>query len=151
MTTAWPHTNAHFQLLINGVPLADFSECSGLSGDLGTEDYLEGGENRFAHRFPVRASFPNLVLKRGTTASPALWTWYFEYLAVGKVLPRDGQVHLLGWAGDPPEFKPVRVWAFRRGYPVKMTGPDLNAQSPAIAIESVEVVHHGLVLVPIPV
>jgi hypothetical protein len=32
-----------------------------------------------------------------------------------------------------------------------MTGPDLNAQSPAIAIESVEVVHHGLVLVPIPV
>ena len=28
-----------------------------------------------------------------------------------------------------------------------MTGPDLNAQSPAVAIESVEVVHHGLLLV----
>ena len=144
----WPHTNAHFQLLIDGLLLGDFSECSGLSGELGTEDYLEGGENRFAHRFPVRASFPNLVLKRGTTASAALWDWYFEYLDGGKIKPRDGQVHLLAWVGDV--LKPVRVWAFRRGYPVKMTGPDLNAQSPAIAIESVEVVHHGLVLVPVP-
>lgn len=145
----WPHLNAHFRLLINGVLVADFSECSGLSGELGTEDYLEGGENRFAHRFPVRASFPNIVLKRGTTQSVALWAWYAEYLESGKVLPRDGQVHLLAWSDG--DLKPVRVWAFRRGYPVKMTGPDLNAQSPAVAIESVEVVHHGLSMVPVPV
>lgn len=145
----WPRLNAHFRLLIDGLPLADFSECSGLAGELGTEDYLEGGENRFAHRFPVRASFPNLVLKRGTTQSIALWAWYYEYLALGKVAPRDGQIHLLAWEND--DIRPVRVWAFHRGYPVKMTGPDLNAQSPAVAIESVEVVHHGLLLVPIPV
>lgn len=144
----WPHTSAHFRLLIDGLALADFSECSGLSGELGTEDYQEGGENRFAHRLPTRASFPNLVLKRGTSDSGALWTWYSEYLERGTMKPRDGQVHLLAWSDG--DLKPVRVWAFRRGYPVKMTGPDLNAQSPAIAIESVEVVHHGLVLVPVP-
>ncbi len=144
-----PHTNAHFQLLIDGVLVGDFSECSGLSGELGTEDYLEGGENRFAHKFPVRASFPTLVLKRGTTDNPALWTWYGEYLDSGRVNPRDGQVHLLAWT-EPGLLRPVRVWAFRRGYPVKMTGPDLNAQSPAIAIEAVEVVHHGLSVIPIP-
>ena len=143
-----PYTNAHFQLLIDGLPMGDFSECSGLAADLGTEDYLEGGENRFAHRFPVRASFPNLVLKRGTNGDAALWTWYLEYLDRGTIKPRDGQVHLLSWSGGA--LKPVRAWAFRRGYPVKMSGPDLNAGSPAIAIESVEVVHHGLALVEVP-
>lgn len=144
----WPHLNAHFQLQIDGLVIADFSECTGLSGELGTEDYLEGGENRFAHRFPVRAAFPNIVLKRGTTESADLWAWYYEYVETGKIAPRDGQVHLL--ASVDGELKPVRAWAFRRGYPVKMTGPDLNAQSPAVAIESVEVVHHGLLLVPVP-
>jgi phage tail-like protein len=144
----WPYLNAHFRLLINGVLLADFSECSGLAGELGTEDYLEGGENRFAHRFPVRASFPNLVLKRGMTSSSALWAWFNEYAALGRITPRDGQVHLLASVGG--DLQPVKVWTFRRGYPVKMTGPDLNAQSPAVAIESVEVVHHGLLLLPVP-
>jgi phage tail-like protein len=146
----WPHLNAHFQLLIDGLNIGDFSECTGLAGDLGTEDYLEGGENRFAHRFPVRASYPNLVLKRGLSDTVALWSWYFEYVESGRVAPRDGQVHLMAWSTVDNTLKPVRVWAFRRGYPVKMTGPDLNAQSPAVAIESVEVVHHGLILVPVP-
>ncbi len=146
----WPRLNAHFQLLIDGLTLGDFSECTGLAGETGTEDYLEGGENRFAHKFPVRATWPNLVLKRGTTDSTALWSWYYEYVESGKVAPRDGQVHLLAWDDALKSLRPVRVWAFRRGYPVKMTGPDLNAQSPAVAIESVEVVHHGLVVVPPP-
>ena len=142
---SWPHLNASFQLLINGLLIADFSECTGLTSELGTEEYLEGGENRFAHRCPTRASYPNLVLKRGTTSNVALWAWYAEYRELGRVLPRDGQVHLL--APVDGELRPVRVWAFQRGYPVKMVGPDLDARSPAVAIESVEVVHHGLVLV----
>jgi phage tail-like protein len=144
-----PRLNAHFLLLIDGLPMGDFSECSGLAGEVGTEEYLEGGENRFAHRFPTRANFPNLVMKRGTTVNDALWRWYAEYATLGRVRPRDGQVQLIAWEGDA--VVPVRVWAFTRGYPVKMTGPDLNAQAPAIAIETVEVIHHGLQLVTLPV
>jgi phage tail-like protein len=41
---------------------------------------------------------------------------------------------------------PVRVWSFTRGWPVKLTGPDLDAQSSAVAVEAVEIAHHGLVL-----
>ncbi len=62
------------------------------------------------------------------------------------MLPRDGQVELLSWVTGTSG--PVRVWAFRRGYPVKITGPDLNAMASAVAIESLEIAHHGLGLVP---
>ena len=140
-----PRLNAHFLLSIDGLVMGDFSECTGLSAEISTEEYAEGGENRFAHQFPTRGSFPSLVLKRGTTASLELWTWFSEFRKSGHVAPRDGMVSLLGdVAGDRV---PVRAWAFRRGWPVKMTGPDLNAQSPAIAVESIELVHHGLTVV----
>ncbi len=144
----FPTLAASFRLLIDGLPLADFSQCSGLAGEVSVEEYQEGGENRFTHRFPSRGTVPNLVLKRGTTADPSLWLWYAEYLALGRVLPRDGQVQLLASRGG--SLVPVRVWAFRRGWPVKMTGPDLDAMASAVAIESVEIAHHGLLLVPIP-
>ena len=141
-----PHLSAHFRLSIVGLPIVDFSECTGLASEVGTEEYLEGGENRFAHRFPSRHSSPNLILNRGIAESSALWDWYAEGLASGRVKPRDGQVELLSWVDG--ELGPVRVWSFRRGFPVKIAGPDLNAMSSAVAIESLEIAHHGLVLVP---
>jgi phage tail-like protein len=140
-----PHLNAHFRLAIDGLAIVDFSECSGLAGEVSVEEYAEGGENRFAYRLPSRASFPNLVLSRGVATSRELWDWYGEYLMGGRVVPREGQVQLLAWLGGA--LIPARVWAFTRAYPVKMTGPDLNAQSPAVAIESLELAHHGLQLV----
>jgi phage tail-like protein len=142
-----PHLTAHFRLAITGLPLVSFSECSGLGGEVGVEEYLEGGENRFAHRLPTRGSSPNLVLSRGVASSNALWLWYAEYLVSGRVVPRDGQVELLSLIDG--ELSPVRVWWFRRGYPVKVAGPELNASSSEVAIETLEIAHHGLGLVPL--
>jgi phage tail-like protein len=142
-----PHVSAYFRLSIVGLPIVDFSECTGLASEVGTEEYLEGGENRFAHRFPSRHSSPNLVLSRGIASSNALWDWYAESLVSGRVLPRDGQIELLSWIDG--ELAPARVWWFRRGFPVKISGPDLNAMSSAVAIESLEIAHHGLGLVPL--
>lgn len=143
--TAYPHLNAHFRLAIQGLTEVDFSKCSGLAGEVGVEEYVEGGENRFAHRLPTRGSFPNLVLSQGAGPGLGLWDWWTEYLATGRVVPRDGQVHLLAWVEGA--LVPARAWEFRRGYPVKMTGPELDAQSPAVAIETLEIAHHGLRLV----
>lgn len=140
-----PHLNAHFRLAIDGLDAFDFSQCSGLSSEVGVEEYQEGGENRYSHRLPTRVSSPNLVFSQGAGPGRDLWDWYFEYLVNGAVVPRDGQVHLLSWV--EAALVPVRVWAFNRGFPVKMNGPDLDAQSPAVAIETIEIAHHGLSLV----
>jgi phage tail-like protein len=102
-----PFLGAHFVLAVDGLTSVSFSKCSGLAADVGVEEYLEGGENRFAHRLPVRASFPNLVLTQGAGPSTELWSWFFEYLVSGVVTPRDGQVSLMSTVDG--ELSPVRV------------------------------------------
>jgi phage tail-like protein len=41
---------------------------------------------------------------------------------------------------------PVKVWAFKRGLPVKWTGPSLNATQSQVAVEELEIAHEGLTL-----
>jgi phage tail-like protein len=142
--TVMPYTTAHFVLAIDGLASVNFSKCTGLAGEVSVEEYQEGGENRFSHRFPTRASFPNLVLSQGAGPMPELWTWFYEFSVTGLVLPRDGTVVLMSTVDG--ELAPVRVWAFTRGWPVKLTGPDLDAQSSTVAIEAIEIAHHGLTL-----
>jgi len=137
-----PFLGAHFVLAVDGLVSVSFSKCSGLAGEVGVEEYPEGGENRFAHRLPVRASFPNLVLTQGAGPSTELWNWFFEYHVTGRITPRDGQVVLMSTVEGV--LVPARVWGFRKGWPVKLTGPELDAQTGAVAVESVEIAHHGL-------
>ena len=139
-----PFTTAHFVLAIDGLASVSFSKCTGLAGEVSVEEYAEGGENRFAHRFPTRASFPHLVLTQGAGPTRELWDWFYEFHVTGLVAPREGTVTLVGAVDG--EQKPVRVWAFTRGWPAKLTGPDLDAQASAVDIESLEIAHHGLEL-----
>jgi phage tail-like protein len=143
-TLNYPFLNLRFRLSVGGAPFGDFSECTGLSLDVGTEDYHEGGENRFVHKLPMVGQPPNLVLKRGMTSSLDLWDWFVSYVETGQVDPRDGQVELLGRTEGATEDEPVHVWAFTRGYPIKWTGPELNALAPGVAFETLELVHRGL-------
>jgi phage tail-like protein len=139
-----PFTTAHFELIVHGLTSVNFSKCTGLAGEVGVEEYQEGGENRFTHRFPRRASFPNLVLTQGAGPVQELWDWFAEFQVTGLVMPRDGTVVLKSTVDGV--LAPVRVWAFQRGWPAKLTGPDLDAQSSAVAIEAIEIAHHGLAL-----
>jgi phage tail-like protein len=148
-TAAYTFLNLRFRLSVDGKEFGAFSECTGLSLEVATEDYHEGGENQFVHKLPTFGQPPNLVLKRGITSSDELWNWFEEYLKTGTVTPKDGQVELLSTTDpDRHEEKPVRVWAFTRGWPVKWTGPELNALSPGVAFETLELVHRGLRVKP---
>jgi len=142
--SAWPFTTAHFLLSIDGIASVSFSKCSGLAGEVSVEEYQEGGENRFSHRFPTRASAPNLVLSQGAGPLAELWDWFAEFHVTGLVTPRDGTVVLMSSVDGA--LVPARVWAFTRGWPVKLTGPDLDAQSSAVAIEAIEIAYQQLAL-----
>ena len=142
--TIMPFTTAHFVLSIDGLTSVSFSKCTGLAGEVSVEEYAEGGENRFSHRFPSRGSFPNLVLNQGAGPTRELWDWFYEFNVTGLVAPRDGTVTLMSTTDG--DFAAVRVWAFTRGWPAKLTGPDLDAQASAAAIDAIEIAHHGLEL-----
>ena len=118
-----------------------FSECTGLTVEYEVFEYQEGGQNDFVHKFRGRAKFPNLVLKRGVTTEDALMMWFKDCQIEAKRKPIF--IELL-----PPEGGnvPVRMWAFKDAFPVKWTGPNLNANSNNIATEQLEIAHHGFAI-----
>lgn len=119
---------------------AGFSECSGLDGTLQVEEYTEGGENRFIHKFPSRMTWANLVLKRGLSFSNDLYQWHFDYVN-GNGKRRDGLIIL-----QDESHLAMKTWKFKRGLPLRWTGPTLNAAQSAVTIESLEIMHEGLEL-----
>jgi phage tail-like protein len=134
-------TLAKVKTAINFVAAGGFSECSGLEGTLQVEEYSEGGENRFVRKFPTRMTYSNITLKRGVGFSEELWSWHFDY-ASGKGKRRDGIIIMLN------ELQiPVKLWRFKEGLPLRWVGPTFNASQSAVAIESLEIAHHGLELV----
>ena len=121
--------------------VAAFSECSGIDAAMEVLEYREGGVNDFVHKFPTRATYPNLMLRRGVVpVNNDLWTWHREFVE-GRGRRRDGLIYLLNEARLP-----ARIWKFTRGLPVKWTGPTLNAAQSAVAIEAIEISHEGLTL-----
>ena len=127
---------------VSDVLLGGFAECSGLEASLKVEEYSEGGNNGAVLKFPGRLSWANLVLKKGFGSSSALWDWSYGF-ATGKGKRRDGLVVLLN-----EMHVPNNIWYFRRGLPLKWSGPQLNATQNNVAIESVEIAHEGLYQVP---
>jgi phage tail-like protein len=121
-------------------PAGGFSECTGLEIGLDAEEYKEGGNNGKSLRFPSRVKWTNIKLKRGLALSDDLWLWHYGFVE-GTVARRDGVVTLLD-----EQLNPVKVWAFKRGLPVRWTGPSLNAMQSQVAIEELEIAHEGLVL-----
>lgn len=120
-------------------PLAGFAECSGLEMTLETEDFMEGGLNGTVLKFPKRVKYGEITLKRGLTKRTELFDWCAGFAqGVGK--RKDGVITL-----RDAQHRPYMVWSFRRGLPVKWSGPSLNAQQSGVAMESLTIAHEGLV------
>ncbi|MFH5187476.1 phage tail protein [Paenibacillus sp. TAB 01] len=127
-----------FQVEIKGVIVGGFSEVTGMQAETEVMEYQEGGVNTHLHYFPKQTKFSRIVLKRGLTQSTELWDWY-EATIVGKAKQTNGSIILFNETGEE-----VCRWNFFDAYPVKWNGPELNAANGNVAIESIEIVHHGL-------
>lgn len=126
-------------ILLTLVSLGGFQQCSGLEGELELLAHPEGGVNDHVHQLPVRHQWSRIVLSRGVIRDPGLWYWYDAGLRQSLGARRDGAIILL-----TPQGIPAMTWIFRGGLAAKWTGPTLHAQEDQVAIESLEIAHHGL-------
>lgn len=131
-------------LLLALVAAGQFQDVTGLGADLEVMDYPEGGRNDYVHQLPVRHSWQRITLSRGIVRDPGLWFWYLAGLTQSLGARRDGAIVLLTPAGVP-----AIGWIFRAGLAAKWTGPQLQATEDAIAVESLEIAHQGLLQVPL--
>lgn len=153
-----PHPNFCFNVhfIPNALSLAlladpmgwNFQEVSGIEYSMDTEGIREGGENRFEHRVPTRATYGNLTLKRamktrGLTTALAEWCVDSVERDLSKrIKTADVVVSLLGTTPAASILTdsnmPIAAWHFRNAYPVKWNIRDFNAQSGEILIEEIE-------------
>jgi phage tail-like protein len=136
-----PYGQFNFQIEIDGVVAAGFSEVSGLTTDTNIIEYREGSEQHGTTRkLPGLIKYSNIVLKRGWTASQSLWLWR-KTVIDGQTSRRSGAIILL----DEARQQALR-WNFREGWPSKWEGPALNGKTSEVAIETMEIAHEGLEL-----
>jgi phage tail-like protein len=141
-------TNFYFSVSISGPSSsydAAFQEASGLSKELGIEEVVSGGENRFKYRLPSVASYPNLVLKRGVALEDSpLIEWCKDTLDMGMckpIVPRHLMLNLLNQQGQAS-----MSWSFVRAYPVKWMMSDLKSQDGGVLIETIELAYQYFTL-----
>ena len=113
-----------------------FQEVTGLSAEVMTEEFREGGLNEYAHRIPTGAKYGNLVLKRGFVNDSEIAGWCRDAVENFVFEPKDVTVTLLN-----EEHEPLATWNFRRAYPVKWSVSDFKAQENALAVESLELAY----------
>ena len=145
MPVYYPPTGFHFKVEVLGLPPNDndvrFTEVSGLSLELATEEIAEGGENRFIQKYPTRAKYPDLVLKRGLLVSSEVLSWIQRCIQGYQIEPKDVNVKLLN-----EEHQPLLTWHVVKAYPTKWAVSDLNASNNAVVIETLQLTYQYFTL-----
>jgi phage tail-like protein len=135
----YPLPAFHFKVLFEGASGStdtSFQEVRGIGAEMQTEEYAEGGENRFMHRLPTGVKNTPLELKRGVTSQDsALISWCRSVLEFGlstPIRPSAVTIYLLD-----EEASPARGWTFSDAYPMKWEIDEFNSTKNDIVIETI--------------
>jgi len=134
----YPPVAFHFKVEVIDLPKAvgddvRFSEVSGLSMEMASEEIPEGGENRFVQKYPTRVKYPELVLKRGLLKGSRVRTWIEECIGDQNITTHGIDVKLLN-----EKHEPLLTWHLADAYPTKWAASDLNATSNAVVVETLQ-------------
>ena len=120
-----------------GVDLGDFTSCDGLGFEVAVEQREEGGNNGFVHQLPGRIKYSNIKLTRPLNRDSAVVAKWFS--SMGGTIVRTQAVI----TARRPDGKAVATWTLRGVIPVKWSGPQLSVDTAKVAMETLELAHHG--------
>ena len=148
MAFEYPLPKFHFQVDWGGTQIG-FTEVSGLDVETEVIEYRHGASKEYNKtKQPGLTKFSNITLKRGTFQSDnEFFNWWNETKlfqegnSPGDIYRRDVTIKLLN-----ENHEPIVVWKVKRAWPTKIQATDLKADGNEVAIESMELVHEGLVI-----
>ncbi|ACU62685.1 conserved hypothetical phage tail region protein [Chitinophaga sp. YR627] len=141
----YPLPKFHFQVEWGGKNIG-FTEVTGLTVETEAIEYRHGASPEYHKtKQPGLKKYSNITLKRGTFQSDnEYFDWWEETVFFqeqnGKYR-RNITISLLD-----EMHKPIIVWKVKNAWPIKVQSADLKADANEIAVESVELVHEGLVI-----
>ena len=135
----YPLAKYKYKVTIDGIGVAGFSEVTGYDASIEATDYREG--NMVAPT-PIKVAgirkYSNITLKWGVTSNMDMYKW----MAGSFEGPVDRKTVAIDLMDD--NNKEIATWKIINAWPTKYTGPEFNATSSDVAIESLELAHEGL-------
>jgi phage tail-like protein len=135
--TADPAVTVCFKVKIEHHDLGAFTGCEGLGCEVQIEQREEGGNNAFVHQLPSRLKYPNIKLTRSVNKDTREVASWFASMVNGV---KRTTACIVALTADGTE---VMDWKLDGVVPVRWQGPSLNVDSPKVAIETLELAHHG--------
>ncbi|MCB1148370.1 MAG: phage tail protein [Leptospiraceae bacterium] len=125
----------NFQFIVSlGGEIAAFQEVILPESEIEVIEYRNGSDICSSTRkIPGLVKYSNLILKRGLIKSPELHDW-FKQAKQGTPERKDITVSILN-----EEHEPFAIWRLRNCWPVKYSGPTLNAKGNEVAMETLEI------------
>ena len=137
MDFTYPPVGFHFSVIFELFPQLPndfrFQEVDGLSVDVETEEFKEGGENRFVHKLPTRTQYHNIVLKRGMFTGSGILLWCRNAIESFNFQPTNVTIALLN-----SDHIPVAAWYVVNAYPISWSVSNFNAEESNVVIESIK-------------
>jgi phage tail-like protein len=148
MPADYPLPKFHFQVDWGGTKIG-FTEVSGLDFETEPIEYRHGASPEyFKTKQPGMQKWSNITMKRGTFNSDnEFYDWWKETVffeegeSTGSIYRRDITVSLLN-----ENHEPTITWKVKNVWPTKVQTTDLKADGNEVAIESMELVHEGMVI-----
>lgn len=137
----YPLPKFHFQVEWGGANIG-FTEVSGLDVQTDPIEYRDGASFEYVKtKMPGMQKFSNITLKRGTFQGDNDFYAWWNSVALNTIERRNVTISLLN-----EKHEPVVVWKVKNAWPIKVQSTDLKADGNEVAIETIELVHEGLVI-----
>jgi phage tail-like protein len=126
-----------FVVKIDDQSLGSFNSCEGLGCEFVMEQREEGGNNGWVWQLPTRLKYSNVKLSRPVTRESAKIAQWFAGMAAG-VKRKTATIEARTLDGTI-----VASWSLMDVVPVRWSGPQLNPDTAKVAVETIELAHHG--------
>ncbi|MDX2136632.1 MAG: phage tail protein [Chloroflexota bacterium] len=137
-----PLVGFHYAIEVQGVVSGFFTECGGLGSEHEVIEHkvVDSKGREVIQKIPGRMKWQDITLKRGITDQMDIWKW--------RKMVEDGDMENARKNGSVVMFdnayQEVARWDFERGWPLKVTGPQLQSDSNAFGVEELVITHEGL-------
>ena len=132
-----PAQQNRFKVMIDNLPIGEFSKCSGLKATFAVKTYEEGGQNNFVHHLPGRLSYENITLVRNVSEeSVALAGWFASFQAAVK--RSTGRITVMDVTGAE-----VVTWNLMGVFPVSWSADGADAAGNGVLNETLVIAHEG--------
>jgi phage tail-like protein len=148
---------ARFHVKISGFDLGGWARCQGLQVKFNPEPIKEGGNYQYEPILQGHIQYPNVTLTRAMTKDQTeqVQSWlkkqakdWIDSLSSGssalrRMVGMDGSGGTATITLYDAKAQQVCSWTLRNVYPASWKGPDLDASTLGVAVETLELAHEG--------